>query len=211
MANVEEETKIGNGEVEIKQDPEGGVQMDNAGSDTLPAGENTETALETTGGADVSPSGNKVNTSMDGSELLGGKDREDDEEEEGEDKEEEGQEPEVVGIASNEVKNIILQVLSPYFEDDGSEGGEEEDTAQRYDHVKCKDWIQLICDGILERLVGLGKPYKYVTHCMIMRKCGAGMHVCSSCFYGTGDGWVSHAHDLSAHIYAVVTVYWLCI
>lgn len=140
----------------------------------------------------------------------------DDEEREGRDEDGDGDgedphEQELVGIASNEVKNIILQVLSPYFEDDGTEGGEDEDTAQRYDHIKCKSWIQLICDGILERLLALGKPYKYVAHCMIMRKCGAGMHVCSSCYYGAADGWVSHAHDLSAHIYAVVTVYWLAI
>lgn len=119
------------------------------------------------------------------------------------------QQEEVAGVSSSEVKNIILQVLSPYFEDDGTEGGEEEDTAQRYDHLKCKNWIQLICDGILERLLALGKPFKYIAHCMIMRKCGAGMHVCSSCYFGPADGWVSHAHDLSAHIYAVVTVYWL--
>lgn len=133
------------------------------------------------------------------------------EEEEVEEEADHELEHELAGIASNEVKNIILQVLSPYFEDDGSDGGDEEDTAQRYDHLKCKSWIQLICDGIQERLLGLGKPYKYVTHCMIMRKCGAGMHVCSSCYYGAADGWVSHAHDLSAHIYAVVTVYWCAI
>lgn len=130
---------------------------------------------------------------------------------EGEEVEEDHHDHETVGIASNEVKNVILQVLSPYFEDDGTEGGDEEDTAQRYDHLKCKTWVQLICDGIQERLLAFGKPYKYVAHCVIMRKSGAGMHVCSSCYYGAADGWVSHAHDLSAHIYAVVTVYWCAV
>lgn len=141
------------------------------------------------------------------------------------------------GITPNEVKNIVLQVLSPYFDDDagsgvpgvdpaaaqrrGSRDGggslrgepdvhdeEREDTAQRYDHEKSQEWITLICDGIMERLIGLGKTYKFVVHCLVMRKCGAGMHVCSSCYYAASDGWLSHAHDLSAHIYAVVTVYW---
>ncbi|EKF31257.1 dynein light chain, putative [Trypanosoma cruzi marinkellei] len=110
---------------------------------------------------------------------------------------------EISGIPPNDVKNIILQVLSPYFDDDGGE-----DDAQRYDHIKAQGWIQLICDGIMEKLLGMRRPYKYVVHCMIMRKCGAGIHVCSSCYYNQADGWVNHAHDLSAHIYAVVTVYW---
>ncbi|KAF8282338.1 putative dynein light chain Tctex-type [Trypanosoma cruzi] len=110
---------------------------------------------------------------------------------------------EISGIPPNDVKNIILQVLSPYFDDEGGE-----DDAQRYDHIKAQGWIQLICDGIMEKLLGMRRPYKYVVHCMIMRKCGAGIHVCSSCYYNQADGWVNHAHDLSAHIYAVVTVYW---
>lgn len=124
-----------------------------------------------------------------------------------------------VGVPATDVKNIILQVLSPYFDDDGGAGGnaggedveDDEDTAQRYDHAKSHSWIPLICDGIMERLIGLDKPYKYVVHSMIMRKCGAGMHVCSSNYYGQSDGWLSHAHDLSPHIYSVVTVYWSAI
>lgn len=164
-------------------------------------------------------------------------------------------------VAANDVKNIILQILSPYFDDDAGTGadvvgadalggvaagaagnaaaspagspnlanrdvagmpgatpspssptGQEEeageDVAQRYDHVKSEMWIARICDGIMERLVGLGKPFKFVVHTMIMRKCGAGLHVCSSCYYAPSDGWLSHSHDLSAHLYAVVTVYW---
>ncbi|ORC92664.1 putative dynein light chain [Trypanosoma theileri] len=113
---------------------------------------------------------------------------------------------EINGVPPNDVKNIILQVLSPYFDDEGGE-----DDAQHYDHIKAQGWIQLICDGIMEKLLGMRRPYKYVVHCMIMRKCGAGVHVCSSCYYSQADGWVNHAHDLSAHIYAVVTVYWSAI
>ncbi|ESL11649.1 dynein light chain [Trypanosoma rangeli SC58] len=119
---------------------------------------------------------------------------------------EHGSNMEISGIPPNDVKNIILQVLSPYFDDEGGE-----DDAQRYDHIKAQGWIQLICDGIMEKLLGMRRPYKYVVHCMIMRKCGAGIHVCSSCYYSQADGWVNHAHDLSAHIYAVVTVYWSAI
>lgn len=170
----------------------------------------------------------------------------------GEEDEDEGDSAELDTVAANDVKNIILQVLSPYFDDDvgtaaevagvdalggaasgagspnmanrdvsglphsstspsspvGQEEDAGEDVAQRYDHVKAEMWIARICDGIMERLVGLGKPFKFVVHTMIMRKCGAGLHVCSSCYYAPTDGWLSHSHDLSAHLYAVVTVYW---
>ncbi|CCD20831.1 putative Tctex 1 family [Trypanosoma vivax] len=110
---------------------------------------------------------------------------------------------EINGVPPNDVKNIILQVLSPYFDDEGGE-----DDAQRYDHIRAHAWIQLICDGIMEKLLAMRRPYKYVVHCMIMRKNGAAIHVCSSCYYSQADGWVNHAHDLSPHVYAVVTVYW---
>ncbi|CAJ1988018.1 Dynein light chain Tctex-type [Leishmania donovani] len=140
-------------------------------------------------------------------------------------------------VAASDVKNIILQVLSPYFDDDvggGAAAGpggdlaaipsasgpsppaieedrDGDDTAQRYDHFKAEEWVALVCDGIMERLVALGKPFKFVVHAMVMRKCGAGVHVCSSCYYAPMDGWLSHAHDLSAHLYAVVTVYWCAV
>ncbi|CAG9572458.1 putative dynein-light chain-protein [Leishmania major strain Friedlin] len=140
-------------------------------------------------------------------------------------------------VAASDVKNIILQVLSPYFDDDvgggaaAAPGGDlasmpsalgpsapaieedrdGDDTAQRYDHFKAEEWVALVCDGIMERLVALGKPFKFVVHAMVMRKCGAGVHVCSSCYYAPMDGWLSHAHDLSAHLYVVVTVYWCAV
>ncbi|TPP53260.1 Tctex-1 family protein [Leishmania donovani] len=144
---------------------------------------------------------------------------------------------EAARVAASDVKNIILQVLSPYFDDDvggGAAAGpggdlaaipsasgpsppaieedrDGDDTAQRYDHFKAEEWVALVCDGIMERLVALGKPFKFVVHAMVMRKCGAGVHVCSSCYYAPMDGWLSHAHDLSAHLYAVVTVYWCAV
>ncbi|KPI83227.1 putative Dynein-light chain-protein [Leptomonas seymouri] len=170
--------------------------------------------------------------------------------------EEEEDAAEIDTVAANDVKNIIIQVLSPYFDDDvrggtdvagidtlgvggnsratpsgtsnpaNKEGNDMavpafsssapqeqeeeagEDVAQRYDHIKSEMWIARICDGIMERLLGLGKPFKFVVHTMVMRKCGAGLHVCSSCYYAPSDGWLSHSHELSVHLYAVVTVYW---
>ncbi|KAG5481043.1 hypothetical protein LSCM1_06719 [Leishmania martiniquensis] len=180
----------------------------------------------------------------------------DDEGEEGEEDEEEDDAGQWERVAASDVKNIIIQVLSPYFDDDASGGAAVvasvdlapplplsgplaaksgaatpgaqpparsaaapslednqggEDTAQRYDHFKAEEWIALVCDGIMERLVALGKPFKFVVHAMVMRKCGAGVHVCSSCYYAPTDGWLSHTHDLSAHLYAVVTVYWCAV
>ncbi|CCW61248.1 unnamed protein product [Phytomonas sp. EM1] len=158
-----------------------------------------------------------------------------------------GEIPQEVLVSSNEVKNIVLQILSPYFDDDGGGddpihphaidekapgvGGDDSrdqglqsdsahaeaglvdddyynDTAQRYDHNKSMAWTQLICDGIMKKLILMDKPFKYVVHCMIMRKTGAGIHVCSSNYYGQSDGCLSHSHDLNPHIYAAVTVYW---
>lgn len=201
--------------------------------------------------AGVSGSGDGADGNAEGSasgehgEQLDGSDAVEEEEEE-----EEQDATELDTVAANDVKNIILQVLSPYFDDDAGgaadvagvealgvgaagsspsgspntankDGGNTpnptaapqdedagEDVAQRYDHTKAEMWIARICDGIMERLVGLGKPFKFVVHTMVMRKCGAGLHVCSSCYYAPSDGWLSHAHDLSAHLYAVVTVYW---
>ncbi|KAG5508034.1 hypothetical protein GH5_07089 [Leishmania sp. Ghana 2012 LV757] len=185
---------------------------------------------------------------------ISGEDAEDKEDEEGEEEDDDAGQWE--RVAASDVKNIIIQVLSPYFDDDASGGTavvagvdlappltvsgslatksgaaapgtqnsaspaavptlednqDAEDTAQRYDHFKAEEWIALVCDGIMERLVALGKPFKFVVHAMVMRKCGAGVHVCSSCYYAPTDGWLSHTHDLSAHLYAVVTVYWCAV
>ncbi|KAI5688762.1 Tctex1 family [Leishmania braziliensis] len=164
--------------------------------------------------------------------------------EEGEAEEDEEDAEHLERVAASDVKNIILQALSPYFDDDAGgsaavapgvdlapppsvsgpsavnprattpaieDDHDEEDTAQRYDHFKAEEWIALVCDSIMERLVALGKPFKFVVHAMVTRKCGAGVHVCSSCYYAPMDGWLSHAHDLSAHLYAVVTVYWCAV
>lgn len=104
-------------------------------------------------------------------------------------------------IAPSDVKNVITQALSPHFDDEG-------DIQHRYQHNKAQVWINSICETILDKLIKLRKPYKYVVNTMVMRKSGAGMHVCSSCYYGQADGWISHAHDLSQWLYCVVTVYW---
>jgi hypothetical protein len=107
-------------------------------------------------------------------------------------------------ILASDVKNIVSQALSPHFDDEG-------DVQHRYDHNKAQIWINSICDSVMDKLVKLRKPYKYVVHSMVMKKSGAGMHVCSSCLYSQNDGWMSHAHDLSQWLYCVVTVYWTTI
>jgi len=104
-------------------------------------------------------------------------------------------------LIPGDIKNLVSQVLSPYFDDEG-------DVQHTYDHNKSVTWIRGICDSVVEKLVRLRKPYKYVVHMLVMRKCGAGMHVCSSCYYTSSDGWMSHAYDLSPWLYCVVTVYW---
>ena len=38
-------------------------------------------------------------------------------------------------------------------------------------------WSENICEGVLKRVSGLKKNYKYVVTCTLMQKCGAGIHV----------------------------------
>ena len=104
-------------------------------------------------------------------------------------------------IVATDVKNIVTQALSPHFDDEG-------DIQHRYDHNKAQVWINSICDTVMDKLTKLRKPYKYVVHSLVMKKSGAGMHVCSSCYYSVTDGWMSHEHTLSPWLYCVVSVYW---
>jgi dynein light chain Tctex-type 1 len=45
------------------------------------------------------------------------------------------------------------------------------------------NWINIICDSTLKKLIEYGRPYKYMVNCTIMQRNGAGVQVASSCFW----------------------------
>lgn len=104
----------------------------------------------------------------------------------------------------DEIKSQIKNVFSTVLEEEG-EG------TQQYDHNKANVWISKMCDQCLDKLIKMRKPYKFVVNAMIMRRNGAGMHVCSSAYYGPNDGCICEKYDVSAYLYCVITVYWCAI
>ncbi|VDN10996.1 unnamed protein product [Dibothriocephalus latus] len=58
-----------------------------------------------------------------------------------------------------------------------------------YVHSKVNQWTSTIIEQVLNQLTKLGKPFKYIVTCVIMQKCGAGLHTASSCYWdNTTDG-----------------------
>jgi dynein light chain Tctex-type 1 len=77
----------------------------------------------------------------------------------------------------DEVSNIIKQSIEINI---GS---------QSYQLVKINTWTSSIVETILNSLIKLNKPFKYIVSCVIIQKNGAGLHTASSCFWdSTTDG-----------------------
>jgi len=51
-----------------------------------------------------------------------------------------------------------------------------------YDAKKVNEWSQSIIDGVLKNLAAASKPFKYVVTCVIMQRCGAGLHTASASY-----------------------------
>ncbi|CAD8071916.1 unnamed protein product [Paramecium primaurelia] len=61
----------------------------------------------------------------------------------------------------------------------------------QYDESKVQGWINAICEKVTQQLIELGKPYKYIVHCMIMQRNGAGAFVTTSQWWDTvADGQI---------------------
>ncbi|KAA0194306.1 Flagellar outer arm dynein light chain [Fasciolopsis buskii] len=52
-----------------------------------------------------------------------------------------------------------------------------------YEHEKSHQWAKEIIETVLERLMKLSKPYKYVVNCTIVQKTGGGLYNASSCYW----------------------------
>jgi len=77
----------------------------------------------------------------------------------------------------DEVSNIIKQSIEINL---GS---------QSYQLAKINTWTSSIVETILNSLIKLNKPFKYIVSCVIIQKNGAGLHTASSCFWdSTTDG-----------------------
>eukprot|EP00758_Cryptobia_borreli_P013181 Tbor_TRINITY_DN5813_c4_g1::TRINITY_DN5813_c4_g1_i3::g.6296::m.6296/K10420/DYNLT; dynein light chain Tctex-type 1 len=102
------------------------------------------------------------------------------------------------------VKAAVIQALSVL---DGEGGG-----TKVYSHTLSQQWIGNICKLVLERLTAQRKAYKYIVQCIITRRAGGGVHVCSSAYYSQGDGSYNHSLESTpAYLHAVVSVSWCAI
>lgn len=73
-------------------------------------------------------------------------------------------------------------------------------------------WSENICEGVLKRVSGLKKNYKYVVTCTLMQKCGAGIHVSrASVIDMEKDLVIKVDFDQSPTIQCMVAVYCLAI
>lgn len=57
--------------------------------------------------------------------------------------------------------------------------------------MNAKKWSNEICEEIMEQLVALNKPFKYIATCNLMQRTGAGLNSTSSCFWDTGNDGVA--------------------
>jgi hypothetical protein len=105
-------------------------------------------------------------------------------------------------ITPEEVKSIIKDCTQTVL---------DEEENMQYDHTKSLHWINRINETCLDGLTKLRKPYKFIISVMIMRKTGAGMHICSSAYWGQQDNSIIEAYDASKHIYAVINVHWIAV
>lgn len=91
------------------------------------------------------------------------------------------------------------------------EVSEEVLAQQLYSHGKVGQWISEICERSTKKLVGLGKPFKYVVTAVIMQRNGAGLHTASSCFWdSSNDGSATFRYEEKT-MYCLVTCFALAV
>ncbi|VDD78459.1 unnamed protein product [Mesocestoides corti] len=80
-----------------------------------------------------------------------------------------------------------------------------------YVHDKVPQWTSTIVEQILNQLTKLGKPFKYIVTCVIMQKCGAGLHTASSCYWDNSTDGSCTVKWENKSMYFIVTVFGLAI
>ena len=105
---------------------------------------------------------------------------------------------------------------------------------REYSHADSETWIRKVCEVTLEKLQGHRRACKYVVTCTIARNmapkearerekekdgkdkmaekqvsvASAGLHLCTSCYYGQQDGVFSMKSDAATKMHIVTTVFW---
>eukprot|EP00744_Colponema_vietnamica_P011088 GILI01015603.1.p1 GENE.GILI01015603.1~~GILI01015603.1.p1 ORF type:complete len:118 (+),score=18.94 GILI01015603.1:78-431(+) len=111
---------------------------------------------------------------------------------------EKGSDQEILGT---EVKALMNNAIQTIFDD----------PERDYNHEESDIWMKRLCEYLLTELQKPKKAYKYVVGCTIARKMGAGLHVCTSCYYGPQDGSLTEGFEATKNIFAILSVYWTAI
>merc|ERR1712167_399365 len=86
---------------------------------------------------------------------------------------------------------------------------------EQYREAMVPHWIDAICDGAMQELTRLNKPFKYIVSCIIMQKNGAGVHTATSAYWDTSsDNLViaqypddKHKDKAEGRMYCICTAY----
>uniref|UniRef100_A0A672HJX2 Dynein light chain Tctex-type 1 n=1 Tax=Salarias fasciatus TaxID=181472 RepID=A0A672HJX2_SALFA len=80
-----------------------------------------------------------------------------------------------------------------------------------YQQSRVNQWSSSVVEQCLSQLSKLGKPFKYIVHCVIMQKTGAGLQTAASCFWdNTTDGSCPVTWE-NESMFCIVTVFGLAI
>eukprot|EP01061_Rhynchopus_euleeides_P012145 TRINITY_DN21767_c0_g1_i2.p3 TRINITY_DN21767_c0_g1~~TRINITY_DN21767_c0_g1_i2.p3 ORF type:complete len:109 (+),score=7.93 TRINITY_DN21767_c0_g1_i2:152-478(+) len=89
--------------------------------------------------------------------------------------------PEAENASSQELKIVgkcVDQIITPSL---------------TYQHSKVAQWVQEVVDSSMQALMQLQMPRKYIVHCTILQKSGAGLHSNTACYWDAAhDGHFTH-------------------
>ncbi|CEO98686.1 Dynein light chain [Plasmodiophora brassicae] len=110
---------------------------------------------------------------------------------------------EQLAFSEEEVGKIINETLDNFL------------NQKTYDEKLVPHWIADISELLMQRLVALRKPFKYVVTCVIMQRNGAAIHSALSCYWDSvNDGlqavlWPKDRsrESLNRTMYCVTTVF----
>ena len=74
--------------------------------------------------------------------------------------------------------------------------------ASSYDDSKVDQWINNICEDVMQKLAASMKPYKYVVTCTLSQKTNAGLQVTSSHYWENQNDSRS-SNQAATHIYGL--------
>ena len=78
----------------------------------------------------------------------------------------------------------------------------------KYGQGKVKDWTEVINTNIVQELQKLSPNFKYLVSTLIIQKCGAGMHLESTCSWDPKtDSSVTIQYDNNNTLHCITTVF----